>query len=62
MLNELDSEEIASIERVLRQAQPNAQQNPTVAAFLTSIKAELSERGYDWDGTNVVPLKRERPA
>lgn len=55
MLNELDHEEIAAIERVLRQAQPNAQQNPTVAAFLTTIKAELRERGYEWNGTNVVP-------
>jgi hypothetical protein len=55
MLNELDSEEIAAIELVLRQAQPNAQQNPTVAAFLASIRAELRERGYEWNGTNVVP-------
>jgi hypothetical protein len=55
MLNELDSEEIAGIERVLRQAQPNAQ-NETVAAFLASIKAELRERGYEWNGTSVVPI------
>ena len=56
MLNELDSEEIAGIERVLRQAQQNAHENETVAAFLASIKAELRERGYEWDGTNVVPI------
>jgi hypothetical protein len=56
MLNELDSEEIAAIERVLRQAQPNAQVNETVAAFLASIKAELRERGYEWNGANVVPI------
>jgi hypothetical protein len=55
MLNELDSEEIAAIERVLQQAQPNAPQNPTVAAFLASIRAELRARGYEWNGTNVVP-------
>jgi hypothetical protein len=55
MLNELDGEEIAGIERVLRQAQQNAQQNETVAAFLASVKAELRERGYEWNGTNVVP-------
>jgi len=55
MLNELDSEEIAGIERVLRQAQQNAQQNETVAAFLARVKAELRERGYEWNGTNVVP-------
>jgi len=55
MLNELDSEEIAGIERVLRQAQQNAQQNETVAAFLASVKAELRQRGYEWNGTNVVP-------
>ena len=57
MLNELDSEEIAAIERVLRQAQPNAQVNETVAAFLASIRAELIERGYEWNGTNVVPKR-----
>jgi hypothetical protein len=55
MMNELDAEEIAAIERVLRQAQPNAHRNETVAAFLASIKAELRERGYEWNGTNVVP-------
>ncbi|HEY2371031.1 MAG TPA: hypothetical protein VGH82_00645 [Gaiellaceae bacterium] len=55
MLNELDDEEIAGIERVLRQAQQNAHKNETVAAFLASIKAELRERGYEWNGTNVVP-------
>ena len=55
MLNELDDEEIAGIERVLRQAQQNVQQNEVVAAFLASIKAELRERGYEWNGTNVVP-------
>jgi hypothetical protein len=57
MLNELDGEEIAGIERVLRQAQQNAQQNETVAAFLASVKAELRERGYEWNGTNVVPTE-----
>ena len=56
MLNELDSEEIAAIERVLRQAQPNAQRNETVAAFLASIEGELRDRGYEWNGTNVVPI------
>lgn len=56
MLNELDSDEIAGIELVLRQAPPNAHANPTVAAFLGSITAELRERGYEWDGTNVVPI------
>ena len=61
MLNELDGQEIAAIERVLRQAQPNAPENPTVAAFLASIKAELRERGYEWNGTNVVPISA-RPA
>ncbi|HEX6788538.1 MAG TPA: hypothetical protein VF091_04785 [Gaiellaceae bacterium] len=55
MLDELDSEGIAAIERVLRQAQPNAQRSETVAAFLASIKAELRERGFEWNGTNVVP-------
>jgi hypothetical protein len=55
MLNELDSEEIAAIERILRQAQPNAQQNETVAAFLASVRAGLRERGYEWNGTNIVP-------
>ena len=55
MLNELDREEIAGIERVLRQAQQNELRNETVAAFLASIKAELRERGYEWNGTNVVP-------
>jgi len=55
MLNELDGEEIAGIERVLRQAQQNAQRNETVAAFLASIEAELRDRGYEWNGTNVVP-------
>jgi hypothetical protein len=55
MLNELESEEIAGIERVLRQAQQNAQRNETVAAFLASVRAELRERGYEWNGTNVVP-------
>lgn len=54
MLNELDTEEIAGIERVLRQAQQNELRNETVAAFLASIKAELNERGYEWNGTNVV--------
>jgi hypothetical protein len=54
MLNELDDQEIAGIERVLRQAQQNAQQNEIVAAFLASIEAELRERGYEWNGTNVV--------
>ncbi|HEX3225518.1 MAG TPA: hypothetical protein VHQ89_05440 [Gaiellaceae bacterium] len=57
MLNELDNEEIAGIERVLRQAQQNEQRNETVAAFLASIKAELGERGYEWNGTNVVPKR-----
>jgi len=56
MLNKLDSAEIAGIERVLRQAQPNAHVNETVAAFLASITAELRERGYEWNGTNVVPI------
>ena len=55
MLDKLDSEEIAGIERVLRQAQQNASENATVAAFLASIEAELRGRGYEWDGTNVVP-------
>jgi hypothetical protein len=56
MLNELDREEIAGIERVLRQAQQNVQQNETVAAFLASVQAELRERGYEWNGTSVVPV------
>lgn len=60
MLDELDSEEIAGIERVLRQAQQNARENPTVAAFLASIKAELRERGYEWNGTDVVPVEGRR--
>jgi len=62
MLNELDSAEIAGIERVLRQAQQNAHQNVTVAAFLASIRAELRERGYEWNGTNVVPSGTPRSA
>jgi hypothetical protein len=57
MLNELDSDDIAGIERVLRQAQPNAE-NETVAAFLASVKAELRDRGYEWDGTRVQPIGR----
>jgi hypothetical protein len=62
MLNELDSEEIAGIERVLRQAQQNVQQSETAAAFLASIKAELRRRGYEWNGTNVVPIADAPPA
>ena len=56
MLNELDDEEIAGIERILRQAQQNEHQNETVAAFLASIRTELRERGYEWNGTTVQPI------
>jgi hypothetical protein len=61
MLNELDNEEIAGIELVLRQAQPKEHENETVAAFLASIRAELRERGYEWNGTNVQPIG-DRPS
>ena len=61
MLNELDNEEIAGIERVLRQAQEKERENETVAAFLASIRAELRERGYEWNGTNVQPFG-DRPS
>ena len=44
MLNGPDREEIAGIERILRQVQQNAKRNETVAAFLASIKAELRDR------------------
>jgi hypothetical protein len=50
--SELSSEEIAKIEVVLRQAGQNAHKD-VVAAFLASIRSELRERGYEWDGSNV---------